>query len=120
MALQKQKREMWMKIIVLLLTMVTSYTSSINGQVVKFIKNPINVKYRVYETQIESEANLIVYKVAKYDEAIRPGLWYIVENPALFKEAITLCKVLEKDDADLIVYYTADKRKAGYKNVVKK
>ena len=35
---------------------------NVNGQVVKFIKNPLTAKYRVYVTQQPSEATLFVYK----------------------------------------------------------
>jgi hypothetical protein len=73
------------------------------GQTVKFIKNPLQAKYRVFVTSKPEEANLFA------------GLWYIVENPMLFKDAMTVFQVKTKDEADLIVYYTDDKKKAGYK-----
>lgn len=85
------------------------------GQTVKFIKNPLQAKYRVFVTSKPEEANLFVYKVHKFEEAIGAGLWYIVENPMLFKDAMTVFQVKSKDEADLIVYYTDDKKKAGYK-----
>ena len=85
------------------------------AQVVKFIKNPLTAKYRVYITKNSNEATIFVYKVQKYEEAIGAGLWYIVENPMIFKEVMTVIEVNKKEDADLIVYYTKDKNKAGYK-----
>lgn len=85
------------------------------AQVVKFIKNPLTAKYRVYITKNSNEATIFVCKVKKYEEAIGAGLWYIVENPMIFKEAMTVFEVKKKEDADLIVYYTKDKNKAGYK-----
>lgn len=90
--------------------------SKVNGQVVKFIKNPLTAKYRVYVTQQPAEATLFVYKTKKYEEAIGAGLWYIVDNPMLFKNAMTLYKVKHKDEADWIVFYTKKKSEAGYKN----
>jgi hypothetical protein len=92
------------------------FLSSVNGQIVKFIKNPLKAKYRVYITQIPSEATLFVFKTKKYEEAIGAGLWYIVENPVLFKNAMELFQVKVKEEADLIVYYTLKKSEAGYKN----
>jgi len=89
---------------------------NVNGQVVKFIKNPLTAKYRVYVTQQPSEATLFVYKTKKYEEAIGAGLWYIVDNPLLFKNAMLLFEVKHKEEADCIVFYTNKKSEAGYKN----
>jgi len=83
------------------------------AQIMKFVKNPVNVKYRVYITTKPEEATIWVYKVQRPDEAISYGLWYLVDNPQLFKEAATLFEVPSKDEADLIVWYTNDKRLAG-------
>jgi hypothetical protein len=85
------------------------------SQVVKFIKNPVTAKYRVYITKDPKEATIFVYKVKKYEEAIGAGLFYIVENPMIFKEAMTLFEVKKKEDADLIIFYTNKKKEAGYK-----
>jgi hypothetical protein len=89
--------------------------SAIYSQAVKFIKNPVTAKYRVFITAKPAEATVFVYRVSKYQEAIGAGLWYIVENPTLFKEAMTLFEVHKKEEADLIVYYTKNKDNAGYK-----
>jgi hypothetical protein len=88
---------------------------TVNGQVVKFIKNPLTAKYRVFVTQKPAEATLFVYKTKKFEEAIGAGLWYIVDNPILFKNAMTLFEVKRKEKADLIVFYTNKKSEAGYK-----
>ena len=92
---------------------------NVNGQVVKFIKNPLTAKYRVYVTQQPSEATLFVYKTKKYEEAIGAGLWYIVHNPMLFKNAMLLFEVKHKEEADWIVFYTKKKSEAGYKTPIK-
>ena len=86
-----------------------------NGQVVKFIKNPLTAKYRVFITRKPAEATLFVYKTKKYEEGISAGLWYIVDNPMVFKNAMTLFEVKQKEEADLIVFYTNKKSEAGYK-----
>lgn len=91
------------------------FISNVNGQIVKFIKNPLTAKYRVYVSQQPSEATLFVFKTKKYDEAIGAGLWYIVDNPISFKNAMTLYVVKHKEEADLIVYYTKKKSEAGFK-----
>ena len=73
----------------------------------------MNVKYRVYITAIPEEASLWVYKVKKPEEALSYGLWYVVDNPQLFKEATTLFEVSSKEEADIIVWYTTEKQLAG-------
>ena len=100
---------------VILFILVVFHYSNMYSQVVKFIKNPVTAKYRVYITKDPKEATIFVYKAKKYEEALGAGLWYIVENPMIFKEAMTLFEVKKKEDADLIVYYTNDKNEAGYK-----
>ncbi len=93
------------------------YFTNSYGQVVKFIKNPLTAKYRVYITKNPSEATIYVFKVQKYEEAIGAGLWYMVENPMLFKEAMSLFEVKKKEEADLIIFYTNNKKEAGYKTL---
>ena len=89
-----------------------------SAQIVKFIKNPLNAKYRVYITNNPKEATLFVFKVDRPEKAIANGLWYIVENPILFNNATNLFQVNSINEADLIVYYTKDRKKAG--NIKKK
>lgn len=85
------------------------------GQAVKFIKNEVTAKYKVYITKDSNEANLFVFKVNKYEDAIGAGLWFIVDNPTLFKNAMTLFEIKNKDQADLVIYYTKNKKSAGYR-----
>jgi hypothetical protein len=105
----------WVTLKKYLVIMLCVCNIPLKAQVVKFINNPLQAKYRVYITEKPEIANIWVYKVKKYENAISNGLWFIVENPQLFKNAITLYKVLKPDEADLIVYYTNDSKKAGYK-----
>ena len=69
------------KILAILFILVVFHYSNMYSQVVKFIKNPVTAKYRVYITKDPKEATIFVYKVKKYEEAIGAGLFYIVENP---------------------------------------
>ena len=82
------------------------------SQRVKFIKNPYQAKLRVYITQDLSEAKQWIFRVPNPTDIRKPGDWYIVTNPQLFKEAITLYKVDKKDDADIIVYYVSTRDSA--------
>jgi hypothetical protein len=99
-----------MKIIYfILLILFVSYNNA-SAQIVKFIKNPYQAKYRVYETKKPNEASHWVYPVKSPADIRKGGQWYIVTNPQLFKDAMTLYKVPKAEEADLIVYYvsTAD------------
>lgn len=77
------------------------------AQLVKFIKNPYQAKYRVYISDKPEEANQWIYKIKGPTDIRKPGEWYIVTNPTLFKEAITMFQVYSKKDADMIVYYVS-------------
>jgi hypothetical protein len=105
--MQSIYKSLFISVIVLLVNLNSS------AQIVKFIKNPLNVKYRVYITNNPKEATLFVFKVDKPEKAISNGLWYIVENPIMFSNATNLFQVNSIEEADLIVYYTKDRKKAG-------
>ena len=79
---------------------------------VKFIKNEYQAKYRVYITNTPKEANQWIYRVQGPADIRKPGEWYIIKNPQLFKEAITMYKVDKKNDADIIVYFVSTKDSA--------
>jgi hypothetical protein len=87
-----------------------SFNSS--AQRVKFIKNQYQAKYRVYITDDLKEANQWIYKVKGPTDVRKPGEWYVVNNPQLFKEAITISKVNKKEDADFVVYYVSTRDSA--------
>ena len=83
-----------------------------NSQVVKFIKNEYQAKYRVYETKNPSEASHWIFAVQGPTDIRKPGDWYIVTNLQLFSNAMLLYKVKTKQDADMIVYYVSTKDSA--------
>jgi len=84
-----------------------------SAQMVKFINNQYQAKYRVFITNKSKEANQWIYRVQGPTDIRKPGEWYIVKNAQLFKQAVDLYKVDKKEDADIIVYYvsTADSAK---------
>jgi hypothetical protein len=102
-----------MKILILIIISILSLTT--NAQTVKWIKNPVIANHQVFVTKNIKEAHLVVFKVNSPDRCLKAGLWYEVENPQLFKSAITLYKVNSLDKADLIIYYTNDPKLAGYR-----
>jgi hypothetical protein len=99
-----------MKSYVLLLMLLATKMSY--GQMVKFIKNPLQAKYRVYITSKRAEANQWIYCVAGPTDIRKPGEWYIVKNPQLFKNAMNLYLVTKRKDADLIIYYVSTRDSA--------
>ncbi len=92
-------------IVVLILFIVFSIPGY--SQIVKFIKNPVQAKFRVYITTKRNEANQWVYKVSNLADIRKPGHWFVVSNPQLFSKAMTLYKVDNSKDADLIVYFVS-------------
>jgi hypothetical protein len=88
------------------------FSSSGYAQMVKFIKNPLQAKYRVFVSNSPKGATHWVYRVAGPTDIRKPGEWYIVPNPQLFKNAMTLFEVKDRDQADLIVYYVSKRDSA--------
>lgn len=107
-----------MKPFIKCILLIIAYTFTIqrgNSQIVKFIKNEVTAKYRVFITNDKNEATHIIYKVANPSDIRKPGDWYVVTNPMLFKNAVTLFEVKKKDDADFIVYYITNRDSATIK-----
>ncbi len=79
-----------------------------NAQIVKFIKNPYQAKYKVYISNKPKEATHWIYIVKSPADIRKGGQWYIVTNPQLFSNAMTLYKVEKAEEADIIVYYVSN------------
>jgi hypothetical protein len=75
--------------------------------VVKFIKNPYQAKYRVYITKSPVKATQWIYRVKGPADIRKPGHWYIVTNPQLFSNAMSLYEVDKIKEADIVVYYVS-------------
>jgi len=78
------------------------------SQIVKFIKNAVAAKYRVYITQNKREATHLIFRVSSPSEIRKAGHWYVVSNPILFKNSITLYEVKKKSNADIVVFYVSN------------
>lgn len=101
-----------MKNIIILFILLFSTHFSTSAQIVKFIKNPVEAKYRIWITDKKQEATHLVYKVKNPTEIRKGGEWYIVTNPQLFKNAMTLFEVKKKEEADIIVYWVSSRDSA--------
>lgn len=88
------------------------FNKSLEAQWVKFIKNPLQAKYRVYITLKKEEANQWIFKVKNPTDIRRAAEWYVVENPQLFGTAMKLFETNKKEDADIVVYYVSTRDSA--------
>lgn len=82
------------------------------AQIVKFIKNPVEAKYRVFISDKKQGATHFIYKVKNPTEIRKAGEWYVVTNPQLFKNAMTLYEVKTMSEADFIVHYVTNRDSA--------
>ncbi len=95
------------KLFCLAFLLLISYSNA-SGQIVKFIKNPYQAKYKVYISSQPKEATHWIYRVKSPSDIRKGGHWYIVTNPQLFSNAMTLYKVEKASEADFIVYYVSN------------
>ena len=95
------------KIVFLTLLLWVSYTNT-SAQIVKFIKNEYQAKYKVYISNQPKEATHWIYRVKLPSDIRKGGHWYVVTNPQLFSNAMTLYKVEKIEEADFIVYYVSN------------
>ena len=103
-----------MKILFSCFLFIFSFKS--DAQIVKFIKNPIQAKYRVYITNKPSEADQWIYRVQGPAAIRKPGHWYIVPNPQWFSKAMTVFKVDKINEADIVVYFVSVSDSAKIRN----
>jgi len=90
---------------VFLFVILTTLHNNVNAQVVKFIKNKITTKYRVFVTKNKRQATHFIFRVSRPYDIKKTDEWYVISNPMLFKDATTLFEVKKIEQADLIVYY---------------
>jgi hypothetical protein len=87
---------------------------SANAQIVRFIHNGYQAEYYIFETKDSSAANYFVFKTANPAEAIREGVWFVADDPLIYRDkAIKLHRVKSPAEADLIVYYVRKPIHAG-------
>ena len=88
--------------------------SEAHGQIVRYIHNAQKAEYYVFETSDSSLATYYVYRATSPTEALKEGVWYIVDDPFLYRDkAILLHRVKSTATADLIVYYVRNPKNAG-------
>lgn len=88
--------------------------SEAHGQIVRYIHNAQKAEYYVFETSDSSLATYYVYRATSPTEALKEGVWFIVDDPFLYRDkAILLHRVKSTATADLIVYYVRNPKNAG-------
>jgi hypothetical protein len=100
------------KTVFILFILLLFFNTPLEAQWVKFIKNPLQAKYRVYITLKKEEANQWIFKVKNPTDIRKAAEWYIVENPQLFANAMKLFKTVRKENADFVVYYVSTRDSA--------
>jgi hypothetical protein len=88
--------------------------SKANGQIVRFINNAYKEEYYVFETTDSSIADYYVYRPTNPTEAIKEGVWFITDDPFIFRDkAILLHRVKSAANADMVVFYVRNPKYAG-------
>ncbi len=98
----------FLKMFTLIISLFCLFQNS-HSQIVKFVKNDVSAQHRVFITKTPSEATHFIYRVSNPSEIRKPGHWYVVQNPTLFKQSVTLFEVKTKEEADIIVFYVSHK-----------
>jgi len=87
-------------------------TNSVYSQIWKPVKNKIQAEYLIYETNDKSEADIIAYEVDSELGCTRPGMIYLA--PINYSRGKKVSFVLDKNDADLIIYWTKNKNEVKW------
>jgi hypothetical protein len=90
-----------------------------SAQVVSVTKSVKEANVKVFETNYESLADIVVFKTPFISRAQgNEGVWYFT---SLWGESSKkICFVPSKEVADIVIYYTTDSKKAGWLNKKKK
>jgi hypothetical protein len=116
-SMEKLEKRTFISLLFFVVFQCTHFFDS-NAQIIRFIQNPNIAEYYVFETPDSSAANYYVYKTVNPTEAIREGVWYVVDDPFLFRDkAIRLYRVKSPVNADFIVYYVRNAKHAGKRRV---
>lgn len=105
------------KTVSILFIILLFFNIPLEAQWVKFIKNPLQAKYRVYTTLKKEEANQWIFKVKNPTDIRKAAEWYVVENPQMFANAMKLFKTVRKEDADFVIYYVSTRDSAQIRNL---
>ena len=84
-----------------------------HSQVWKPIKNIVQADYLIYQTNNKDEADIIAFEVESELGCLKPGMIYLA--PASYSKGKKVTFVCDKNDADLIVYWTKNKNEVKWK-----
>jgi hypothetical protein len=83
------------------------------SQVWKPIKNIVQADYLIYQTNNKDEADIIAFEVESELGCLKPGMIYLA--PPYYSKGKKVTFVCDKNDADLIVYWTKNKNEVKWK-----
>jgi hypothetical protein len=83
------------------------------SQIWKPIKNIIQADYLIYQTNNKYEADIIAFEVESEVGCVKPGMIYLA--PPYYSRGKKVTFVCDKNDADLIVYWTKNKNEVKWK-----
>ena len=83
------------------------------SQIWKPIKNRIQADYLIYQTNNKYEADIIAFEVESEVGCVKPGMIYLA--PPYYSRGKKVTFVCDKNDADLIVYWTKNKNEVKWK-----
>lgn len=82
-------------------------------QIWKPVKNKYQADYHIYQTRNKDEADIIAFEVDSEIGCVKPGLIFLA--PPYYSRGKKVTFVCNKDDADLIVYWTKNKNEVKWK-----
>jgi hypothetical protein len=85
----------------------------VDAQIWKPVQSQYQALYKVYETKIPIEADIIAFQVEKEYDAVKPGFIYLA--PPWYSRGSKVYFTKDKYEADFIVYWTKDKNKVIWK-----
>jgi hypothetical protein len=78
---------------------------NVTGQTINWVKYKHQSDIKIYITQNSFEANLAIFIVQYHHQSTTPGFWYYNNRNIHYQEAISVCIVKYKYQADYIVYF---------------
>ena len=101
-----------MKKYLLILSLFLTLTEGFS-QIWKPIKNKIQADYLIYQTNNKDEADIIAFEVESEVGCVKPGMIYLA--PVYYSRGKKITFVCDKNEADLIVYWTKNKNEVKWK-----
>jgi len=100
-----------MKYIIIILFLLCDISSY--AQIWKPVKNTLQAEYLVYQTTNKNEADIIAYEVFSEIDCVKPGMIFLA--PPYYTRGKKISFVCNKEEADLVIYWTKNKEEVNWK-----